>query len=764
MKRYIVLFFLILGFYPLSYGQQRVIIDTDIDSDVDDVGALAMLYNLHHEKKINLLGIIVTSDDPFAPTAVSALNTYYGLEHLPIGFLEGQPGLRNHSRYTRQLSEEYPHTLASWEKAATATETYRKLLAGSPDNSVILVTIGHLSSLQKLLQSTSDNYSALNGEELVRAKVKKWYCMGGQFPAGKEANFYRPDPASTVYCLDKWKKEVIFCGWEAGNKVITGGADVKDELPSYHPVYRAYELYNNFAGRASWDQIAVLLLTEESSKYLTIDTAGKCSVETDGSNRWIEGGKSNHGFIKFRDEEAVSEVAALISGWITNREKGEKSSYIPWEGKSVDFSHGPLRVSGNRRFLSHADGTPFFYLGDTAWELFHRLNEEEVDRYLENRRAKGFNVIQAVVLAELDGLNFPNKNGDKPLIGNDPEKPNEAYFKWVDKVIAKAGEKGMYIGLLPTWGDKVDKQWGVGPVIFNTQNAAVYARFLANRYKDRPNIIWIIGGDRSGGGNNTEIWKAFAESIRSVDKNHLMTFHPLGRNTSSTWFHQEEWLDFNSNQTGHAHCCFDVFNDLIVGDYAHQPAKPCINMEPCYEDHPVRGDNCTSITWFDDFHTRQALYWSLFSGTAGHAYGCHPIWQFMSPEYTPTGEVRNNWYDDLDLPGAGNMIHARRLMESHDYYSRIPAQEIILTPQDNIGDMAVGTKGNGYAFIYLPNGNPVDISLQKAVPDISECKLQWFNPRTGKYTFIKNTSTEHNFHALPPSKGIGNDWILVVCR
>lgn len=145
-----------------------------------------------------------------------------------------------------------------------------------------------------------------------------------------------------------------------------------------------------------------------------------------------------------------------------------------YKGKPVNFSHGKLEVHENKRFLRHADGTSFFYLGDTAWELFHRLNEEEAERYLENRRQKGFTVIQAVILAEEDGLNTPNRNNDKPLLDNDPQKPNEAYFAYVDKIIRMAEKKGMYIGLLPTWGDKVDKLWGKGPVVFNTENASFY--------------------------------------------------------------------------------------------------------------------------------------------------------------------------------------------------------------------------------------------------------------------------------------------------
>lgn len=313
MTRYVFLFLLTLLLPAAGFAQQRVILDTDIDSDVDDAGTLAMLYNLHDRDVINLLGIIVTSDDPFAPTCVSALNAWYGKKDLLLGFLEGQDSLKNHSRYTRQLSEEYPHALPTWKEAATATETYRKLLAGSPDNSVTILTIGHLSSLQKLLQSSADSLSALDGKALIAAKVQKWYCMGGEFPEGKEANFSRPDPASTPYCLNNWNKEVIFCGWEIGQPVVTGDTAFKHKLPAGHPVSRAYELYNNFAGRASWDQVTAFLLTDRASRYFTIDNKGICVVAPDGSNRWIPGKEGKQGIVRFKAGVNMQQLADEVT-------------------------------------------------------------------------------------------------------------------------------------------------------------------------------------------------------------------------------------------------------------------------------------------------------------------------------------------------------------------------------------------------------------------------------------------------------------------
>lgn len=432
----------------------------------------------------------------------------------------------------------------------------------------------------------------------------------------------------------------------------------------------------------------------------------------------------------------------------------------PWKGLSADFSHGRLKISDNKRFLVFADGTPFYYLGDTGWELFHRLNKEETEKYLENRRAKGFTVIQAVVLAELDGLNSPNADGNKPLIDNDPLKPNEAYFTHVDWVIKKAQEKGIFIGLLPTWGDKVDpSSWGKGPKIFNSGNAYKYGQWIGNRYKDFPNIIWINGGDRDGGGNNTALWNAIGDGIKSVDKNHLMTFHPWGERSSSEWFQESDWLDFNMCQTGHGQRNYAIYKMLVVRDYNLKPVKPCFDGEPRYEDHPV-GWNPNILGWFDDADIRQAMYWNLFSGGFGHTYGCHPIWQMLTPGREPVGLARHNWYDVLDLPGAFDLVHARRLIESRPFLSRVPDQSLILPAYFPETDYVVATMGDGYAFIYFPTGWTAGIQLDKI--GAKTIKAYWFDPRKGEAKLIETIPGSGTRKFTPPSSGRGNDWILVL--
>jgi len=432
---------------------------------------------------------------------------------------------------------------------------------------------------------------------------------------------------------------------------------------------------------------------------------------------------------------------------------------VKWLGKSVDFSHGKLKVSENQRFLVFEDGTPFFYLADTGWELFHRLSKSDAEKYLENRREKGFTVIQAVILAELDGLNTPNMEGEEPLINNDPTKINEKYFQHVDWVIKKAEEKGIFIGLLPTWGDKVDKQWGVGPVIFNAENAEKYGEIVGTRYKDFKNIIWINGGDRQGGGNNLPVWNALAKGIKKVDRNHLMTFHPMGYNSSSKWFHNEKWLDFNMMQTGHSERSYEVYSKLMVADYNLKPAKPTFDGEPRYEDHPHNWKP-EELGWFDDADVRQAAYWNLFTGGFGHTYGCHAIWQMLTPERKPVGFARNNWYDDIDLPGAWDMIHVRKIMESRPFVDRVPFQEIVQNENQKMTEFISATRGKDYVMVYIPTG-------REAIIDLNRCgwpkaKGWWYNCKTGEATEIGKMKTNQVKTFSTKTGGRGNDWVLVL--
>lgn len=433
--------------------------------------------------------------------------------------------------------------------------------------------------------------------------------------------------------------------------------------------------------------------------------------------------------------------------------------------KPVDFRHGPLKVSENKRYLVHEDGTPFFYLGDTAWELFHRLNREEADQYLENRAAKGFSVIQAVALAELDGLNTTNPYGHKPLINNDPTKPkvkagpNNDYWDHVDYIVNKAKSLGMYIGMLPTWGDKWNKKWGKGPVVFNFKNAEIYGKWLGNRYKDKP-IIWILGGDRPvESDEQSKIVRAMALGLRQGDGGcHLMTFHPTGGQTSSEWFHNDDWLDFNMHQTGHKDR--GSWNS-ITEDYQRIPTKPVIDGEPLYEDHPINFDPM-KFGFSSDWHIRRLAYWHLFAGACGHTYGCHNIWQMFAPGRHPISWAHRYWYESLDMWGASDMTHVRNLMLSRPFVTRIPDQSLIASDVGG-GDgrlSATRDESGSYAFVYIPLGTPVKVNLDTLSG--KTIKVWWYDPRHGTAVKVGTFPKQGFKEFIPPIKGKGNDWVLVL--
>jgi len=417
-------------------------------------------------------------------------------------------------------------------------------------------------------------------------------------------------------------------------------------------------------------------------------------------------------------------------------------------------------VSSNKHYLLK-NGKPFFWLGDTAWELFHRLNREDADRYLSHRSDQGFTVIQAVALAEFDGLNVPNAYGEKPLINNDPTKPNEKYFEHVDYIIDKAASYNLNIALLPTWGDKVFKNsWGKGPEIFNPQNAAVYGEWIANRYKNRTNIIWILGGDRNPRNQqDIAIWHAMGMAIMKATNNKaIITYHcQPNEQGSAEWFRNEPWFSFNMFQNGH---CRDNANyDKILNAYNSKPTMPVIDGEPLYEDHPVCF-NVQDLGTSSAYDVRKYAYLDLFSGAFGHTYGCHDIWQMYSAEREAVNGPHVYWQQAMDLPGATQMKYVRKLMESHLLLDRVPDQSLIVennyTPMQRIQ----ATRGEDYIFVYSTEGKPFTVVLGKIKGD--KLNAYWFDPRKGKITNIGSISNNDKKLFTPPSSGYGQDWVLVL--
>lgn len=422
-----------------------------------------------------------------------------------------------------------------------------------------------------------------------------------------------------------------------------------------------------------------------------------------------------------------------------------------------------LKVSEDRRHLVTTEGRPFFYLGDTAWDLFHRLNQNEAELYLRDRAAKGFNVIQAVALAEADGLRVPNAYGEHALHGLSPERPNEAYFRHVDWVIERAEALGLYTALLPTWGDKWNQKWGLGPEIFTSANAEAYGEWLGRRYRERP-ILWMLGGDRPPETPaHRAIIRAMAAGLRRGDGGrHLITFHPSGEKGSAEYFHDEEWLDFNVRQNSHS----VEFTPYAAtrADFERVPAKPVLDAEPVYEDIPI-GLKTEQPVYSTATEVRRAFYWDVLSGACGHTYGHHSIWQFF--EKGGSGKIAPlmSWKEALCQPGAFHVGHGRRLIESRPVAGRQPDDEILVASALAPGNgraRCVATRGadGAFAMVYVPEGRAVEVRLDR----ISGTAINaWrFDPRTGATVRLGTYPAGAIQRFAPPVRGELVDWVLVL--
>lgn len=439
-----------------------------------------------------------------------------------------------------------------------------------------------------------------------------------------------------------------------------------------------------------------------------------------------------------------------------------------------------LKVHESKRYLVKANDTAFLWIGDTAWELFHKLNREEATEYLENRAAKGFTIIQAVVLAEIDGLRIPNSYGEIPLIDLDPTKPNDAYFEHVDFIVNKAEELGLYIGMLPTWGDKVFSKFpGKGPIVFNKKNSGVFGKYLGNRYKDKP-IVWILGGDRNVANFEVlEIWRNMAKGIKKGDKgNHLITYHPRGNTSSSYFLHNEDWLDFNIYQSGHAKRFNEVYN-YASHDLLLRPRKPFLDGEPAYEDIGVKfwsfkisedaidkngfikNKDQYKDGFFTDYDVRIHAYWNFLSGACGYTYGNNAIWQMYKGDGNYRIPCLYDWRVSLDRPGASQMQYVHKIFTLRPFEKLIPDLSIIYGFTSGNADhiQAAIAADNSFMLIYLAKGQKVMINMNKIK---NSMVATWFNPRDGSVIEIGNFGNDGINEFTPPSSGENNDWLLVL--
>lgn len=432
-----------------------------------------------------------------------------------------------------------------------------------------------------------------------------------------------------------------------------------------------------------------------------------------------------------------------------------------------------LRISANHRYFTDEKGNPFFWLGDTGWLLFSKLTREEAETYLENRKQKGFNVIQVMVLHTVSAANvygdsaLVNKNVAKPLTPAGNNFANAAeydYWDHVDYIVDLAGKKGLYMAMVPVWGTNVKNGW------VKREDAATYAAWLAERYKNRWNIIWLNGGDIKGS-DSAETWKIIGSTLKAKDPAHLVTFHPFGRTSSSEYFHAEPWLDFNMFQSGHRSYDLDTSASehrfgpdnykFLQIDYNRKPTKPSFDGEPSYELIPY-GLHDTTKPYWGAADVRRYAYWSVFAGGAGHTYGHNSVMQMHKP--TDKGSAygsKKYWYEAINDSGAQQMRYLKELMLSKPYFDRVPDQSLIAGDAGEKYNHLVATRGKNYALIYDYTGRTFSVNMDKFTR--SKVKTSWYNPRDGITTLIGICMNKGVQSFDPPGEGKeGNDWVLVL--
>ncbi|MHB8899770.1 MAG: glycoside hydrolase family 140 protein [Thermoguttaceae bacterium] len=453
---------------------------------------------------------------------------------------------------------------------------------------------------------------------------------------------------------------------------------------------------------------------------------------------------------------------------------------------AVEASPPALKVSENGRFLVTADGQPFFWLGDTSWRFLVKASREDSEsqpsalRYFDRRAAQGFNVIQTVV-AHVD---LPaNAAGHAALVDGDFGRPrtlpgpDNDYWDDIDWFVDQAAARGLYLALLPTWNSRVPENH---PMVKDPAIAYRYGHFLGSRYRDRTNIVWVLGGDPQpsrdvGVPERLAMIRAMAEGLadgsRGVDRQDgqadwtstLMTYHPRGGGQSSSkHLHREPWLDFNMIQTT-TRFAFANY-ETVAADYALEPPKPTLDAEVAYEGSLSLNGKEPQDRRIAPWDVRRAAYWSVFAGSLGHTYGHRSFIAWIRKGETFKYGAHIPWYESLDAPGANQMRHLRRLIESRRLVDHVPDGKLLADDgPGGKGHLEAMRAGDGReALVYSPLGEPVRVRLDQF--ETGRVAASWFDPRSGQVQPIGSFDSRGERTFTPPSHGEDCDWVLILER
>lgn len=356
----------------------------------------------------------------------------------------------------------------------------------------------------------------------------------------------------------------------------------------------------------------------------------------------------------------------------------------------------PVGIGDTHRYFVDGDGAPCFWLGDTQWELLRSFKPEEAREILEDRHRKGFNAVQVMLLG-IGGGKKPNADGMRPFLDDDPAAPNEGWFAPIDDLLKEAAARDIVLVL-----GVYHKAPECGKMI-TEKNARAYGAWVGRRFRDAPNVIWSMFPEAKPA--YVPLVRELAAGLRQGDGGrHLITVHPDPSPASSSWIHEEPWLDFNTLQTWKS----DYLNySMVAADVARTPAKPALNGEARYE---AEG-NTTPL------QVRRGAYWSVLAG-GFYSFGHGGNW--MKPA---------DWRAWLDSPASRQMKILRDLFESLDWWSLVPDRELLARSAGET--VAARSSNRTWILVYFPARKAVDVKLEGANARGS-VSATWLNPATGE--------------------------------
>ncbi len=417
-----------------------------------------------------------------------------------------------------------------------------------------------------------------------------------------------------------------------------------------------------------------------------------------------------------------------------------------WTTVATALAIGPLRLSDTRRSFVNEQGRPFLFLGDTAWELGHRLTHAEAEHYFQTRRDQGFTVL--MVLSLPWQLTIKDVHGEQALLDNDPLRPNERWFQELDWLLKRANDFGLVIALLPANSEQATGQPS-SPL--NLSNARQYGRWIGKRYREVPNLIWINGGDSSPRRDKVEdVWRELALGVKESDPNHLMGFHIASGLSTRDLFNSDAWLDFHMLQTWDRP---EAAHPSVLRDYRTAPALPVGLGEGAYEDGPQYGFPVTPLV------VRKQAWWSYLAG-GYHIYGHTSVWNFGRF----TKEATVPWKEALHSPGARGMEVLGRFLKARRWWELEPDQDIFI---DGAGsgvnvNAAARARDGAWMVAYFATPRAARLRLD-GLSAPGGARAFWIDPRSGARTAI-GAVPAHGTRNFAPPKGLEDAILLIDAR